>query len=109
MKYFIVKKNTKDLRLLVLEKKRLHAVGDPVQAPEIVPSKKSKIESNTPLTRSKVSFLACGFNCFKFSLNDYLCLIVAALIRNWVFFPNIILLFFAKYFEQIFITMLKTV
>lgn len=67
------KKNTKDLRLLVLEKKSLpqSAVGDPVQDPEIVPSKKSKIESNMPLTRSKVCFL-CGFNCFKLSLNAYL-------------------------------------
>lgn len=67
------KKNTKDLRLLVLGKKSLpqSAVGDPVQDPEIVPSKKSKIESNMPLTRSKVCFL-CGFNCFKLSLNAYL-------------------------------------
>lgn len=67
------KKNTKDLRLLVLEKKSLpqSAVGDPVQDPEIVPSKKSKIESNMPLTRSKVCFL-CGFNCFKLSLNAFL-------------------------------------
>lgn len=69
----MVKKNTKDLRLLVLEKKILHerAVGDPVQDPEMVPSKKSKIETNMPLTRSKVCFL-CDFNCFKLSLNAYL-------------------------------------
>lgn len=69
----MVKKNTKDLRLLVLEKKILHerAVGDPVKDPEIVPSKKSKIETNMPLTRSKVCFL-CDFNCFKLSLNAYL-------------------------------------
>lgn len=67
------KKNTKDLRLLVLEKKSLpqSAVGDPVQDPEIVPSKKSKIESNMPLTRSKVCFFM-WFNCFKLSLNAYL-------------------------------------
>lgn len=55
---FYGKKNTKDFRLLVLEKKSLHerAVGDPVQDPEIVPSKRSKIETNMPLTRSKVCF-----------------------------------------------------
>lgn len=55
---FYVKKNTKDLRLLVLEKKSLHesAVGDPVQDPEIMPSKKRTIESNMLLTRSKVCF-----------------------------------------------------
>lgn len=43
---------------MVLEKKSLHesAVGDPVQDPEIMPSKKRKIESNMPLTRSKVCF-----------------------------------------------------
>lgn len=66
------KKNTKELRLLVLEKKSLHesAVGDPVQDPEIMPSKKRKIESNMTLTRSKVCFY--GLYCFKLSLNAYL-------------------------------------
>lgn len=50
--YFEVKKNTKNLSLFILEKKSLHesAVGDP----EIVPSKKRKIGSKMPLTRSKV-------------------------------------------------------
>lgn len=70
--YFEVKKNTKNLSLFILEKKSLHesAVGDPVQDPELLPSKKRKIESKMPLTRSKVCL--CGLYCFKLSRNAYL-------------------------------------